>query len=698
MALHPNYPHIFTPLKLGPMEVPTRFFFAPHGSALTVGTKPADDLIAYSAERVRGGGCGMVVIPVVTQDRARTRQPSPFSPANVAAFRAYADAIHEAGGRAVGQTLYHWLGAGFWQVMGTPAPSLSPSVRQFAIAERAASTHAMGRDEIRAMVDSMRQTTRHMAEAGFDGMMLHASHATMAEQFLSPYYNERTDEYGGSLQNRMRFMLEMLEAAREGGGQKFAVGIRLNCDEQIEGGYGVDTAREVVRTICTGGYVDYVDLDVGMEPQQFHHGMPTNFSDRQFYRPWVEQVRSAAGSVPVLSVLGSITSLADAEAAIAAGVIDMAGAARQLIAEPEFVQNARAGREDRGRTCIQCNWCTAAGSEGVQGCTINPASYRERYWGLDSFTPAEKPSRVVVVGGGPGGLEAARVAALRGHAVILFEARERLGGALALWAALPGRGNYGTAIGWWAREMERLGVDLRLGAAATAEAVLAEAPDAVIVATGALCSPGGRSITRDADIPGHDLPHVIRTDELLLSGQRPTGRIVLLDGEGYHASSGTAEMLAAGGDVLYVTAGFTPLSQRVADAFEGRFVVQRMKQAGVRFAPTTWASRIEPGFITLHDVHTGEERREPADAVVLSTGRVPQDGLARELAGKVAQLFTIGDALAARMFAAATFEGHKFARLIGQPGAPATMAEAFFAPDPAETLPMPADMPRRHGG
>lgn len=692
MSRHPVYPHVFTPLKLGPMDVPTRFFFAPHGSALTVGTRPAAELAAYSAERVRNGGCGMVVIPVVTQDRARTRQPSPFSRATLGAFRAYADAIHEAGGRAVGQCLYHWIGAGHWQTFGAPAPMLSPSVRQFALAGRTSSTHAMGRDDIRAMVDSLRQTTRHMAEAGFDGMMLHASHSTLPEQFLSPYYNQRTDEYGGSHANRMRFMLEMLEAAREGGGPAFAVGIRLNCDEQVEGGYGVDTAREVVSEICRGGYVDYVDLDVGMEPQQFHHGMPTSFAGKQFYRPWVEQVRGAAGPVPVLSVLGRITDLADAEAAIAAGVIDMAGAARQLIAEPEFVQNARLGREDRSRKCIACNWCTAGGGDGFFGCTINPASYRERTWGLQGFRPAPRAARTVVVGGGPGGMEAARVAALRGHDVVLIEARAALGGALALWGQLPGRQACATAIGWWAGELARLGVEVRLGTRATADMVLAERPDAVIVATGAAYDRGGRSITLDADIPGHDLPHVFRPDELLLNGHRPGGRVVLVDGEGYHASTGTAEMLAAAGaEVLYVTAGYSPVSQRIADAFEERFVIRRMKEAGVRFLPATWVRRIEPGAIVLYDIHTGSERHEAADAVVLATGRVPEDGLAGTLQGRVAQLFTIGDALAARMFAAATFEGHKFARLIGEPGAPATISQAWFAPDDPATQLAPAD-------
>ena len=190
-----------------------------------------------------------------------------------------------------------------------------------------------------------------------------------------------------------------------------AVGMRFNCDEMLPGGYGTDTARAVVKIITDRGLIDYLDLDVGVEPQQFHHGMPTAFSKPQLYQPFVEAVRSAAGAVPVLSVLGRITSMAVAESAIAAGVCDVVGAARQLIAEPEFVRNAREGLERRSRTCIACNWCTAAGGEGSQGCTINPASYRERLWGMHSYAPAANRSKVLVVGAGPGGLEAARVSA-----------------------------------------------------------------------------------------------------------------------------------------------------------------------------------------------------------------------------------------------------------------------------------------------
>ncbi len=696
MAPHPKYPNIFSPIKLGPVEIPTRFFFAPHGSSLSAGTKPADDLVAYSAERVKNGGAGLVIVALVAHERGRTRQPSPHPAENVAAFRVLADAIHAEGGKIFGQIFYWWGGYGQWQPLSPPAPSMGPSVRQFGYGGRTVSTHAMSREEIAGMHAAVRQSSAHLRDAGFDGVMLHGSHAGLIEQFLSPYFNQREDEYGGSLENRMRFLVESLQAAREGAGPDLAVGIRLNCDEQLPGGYGVETSRAAVARICDDGLVDFVDLDVGVEPQQFHHGMPTAYSSPQYYRPWVEQVRSAAGDVPVLSVLGRITDMADAEAAIAAGVCDVAGAARQLIAEPQFVSNARNGLEDRNRRCVACNWCTAAGGDGAQGCTINPASYRERLWGIDTFAPAATPSRVVIVGGGPAGMEAARVCALRGHAVTLFESREHLGGALALWAELPGREIMGDAINWWESELERLQVEVRRGATANTGTILSLSPDAVVVATGSRYSPGGHSISFDADLPGCDLPHVFTPEDILVDGRELQGRVLLLDGEGLHASAGTAELLASrGAQVHYVCAGLTPLSPRLVDNFEARYILGRMKSAGVHIHSMTWARSIEPDSVILYDVHTDEERvLTGVDNVVLVTGREPQDALARDLEGKVSQLFCIGDALAARMLAAASYEGQLFARMVGEPGAPATTREAWFRADSIDVMPFPADVPR----
>jgi thioredoxin reductase len=384
--------------------------------------------------------------------------------------------------------------------------------------------------------------------------------------------------------------------------------------------------------------------------------------------------------------------MSDAEAAIANGLCDLVGSARELIAEPGFVRHARNGAEELGRTCIACNWCLGGMNDGAFGCTINPASYRERLWGEATIAAAIPPSRVVVIGGGPGGLEAARVAALRGHSVTLLEARPALGGALALWAKLPGREVYSRAIDWWERELERLRVQVRTGVQANAADVLALEPDAVIIATGAAFSRTGRSGGVDRAIPGADRHHVCSPEDILLGRIEPRGKVLVLDGEGTHASSGIAELLAANGaDVTMVSANYAPFSNRLLFAFDGIGVARRMAEAGVTFLGATWVREIGENTVSLYEVNGGAPSHvEGVDAVVLATGRISNDELAGELEGKVDQLFVIGDALGVRPWATATYEGHKFARMIGEPDAPRTTGQAFFRSDDPAIYPSPA--------
>lgn len=690
---HPSYPHMFTPIRLGSVEVANRFYFSPHGTALTVGTMPSEDFCHYNVERVKNHGCGLVISSCVVHDRGVIYQPSPYPPQNVPSFRAMADAVHEAGGKIFGQLWYWWGTLGQWQPLSPPSPSLAASAVQTAWYEKALSTREMSHAEIAAMIDAFRQSSAHLAEAGWDGVELHAAHGAVLEHFVSPYFNRRTDEYGGSLDNRLKVLVGALRASREGGGPEFAVGMRFNCDEMLPGGYGTEEAAEILKRICDAGLIDFVDLDVAVEPNQLGIGMPPVFVEPHIYAPYVAKLRSAAGKVPVLSVLGRLTSVKDGEAAIASGLVDMVGATRALIAEPELVSNAWHGREELSRICIACNYCCAAGNEGQQGCAINPAAYRERLWGVDHFAPAAKACKVIVVGGGPGGLEAARVAARKGHQVTIIEARERLGGALALWADLPDRQFYHHAIDWWRRELERLGVAIRCNEEASAASVLAEAPDAVIVATGARYSRGGRSAFLDIDIPGHEQDWVYRPDEILLGREPPVGRVVLLDGEGLHTSAGIAERLAArGGTLDFMTPGFAPVSLRLYDSLEATFIITRLREmSNISFTPASWIRSIGDHQLTVYDTYTQEERTiGDVDALVLSTGRLPEDPVARALEGKVAQLFTIGDALAARPFAAAAYEGQKFARLIGEEGAPTTFGEAYFAANDPQVWPRPA--------
>ena len=698
--MHPKYPNVFTPIKVGPVQLPNRYYFSPHGLPLTVGCGPSNDLVAYCTERVQDGGCGLVILSCTVHDRGRTYQPCPYPTHSIGAFRALADAVHSAGGRIFAQLWYNWNAPGHWGPLAPAAPALSPSASQYSYGGMSNGTRSVTRGEIRMMHECHRRSATNLRDAGFDGIEIHASHSGMMEQFLSPYFNRRDDDYGGSLENRMRLLVETLETTRAAAGKNMAIGMRFNCDELVEGGYGTADAYDVLKKLCARGLLDFADLDIAMEPLQLQYGMPTVFVEEHVYKRYVEKVRAAAGDVPVLSVLGRVTRMADAEAAIAEGVCDMVGSARELIAEPRFVKHAYDGTEELGRTCIACNWCLGGMADGAFGCSVNPASYRERIWGVSTFAPATQRRRVVVIGGGPAGLEAARVAALKGHEVTLFEARDQLGGNLELWARLPGREFYRHAIEWWQREIVRLGVTVHKSRVAATTDVLRLAPDAVIVATGARFSKTGRTGIADRDIPGADRPHVFCVEDILLGKVHPSGRVVVLDGEGTHASIGVAEFLGRGGaEVTMISSNFAPYSNRILFAFESELAVKRMLEANVAFRSATWVRRIGENDLELFDVNSGRESKmDRVDAVVLATGRISIDGIARELEGKVEQLFTIGDALAVRPFATAAFEGQKFARLIGELNAPKSVSEAYFASEDPNVYPAPADRQTSNAG
>ncbi len=695
--MHPKYPNIFNPIKLGPVELPNRFYMSPHAVLMTVGSKPSDDYVHYNVARIKGG-CGLIVLTMTLHGRTRMFQPTPHPRENIAAFRVLTDAIHEAGGKIFGEPYYQWATHGQWQPLSPAAPAFGPSSVQYRSHEKGFNTREMSKQDIRLMLDALGQSIANMREAGFDGVMVHCAHGALAEQFLSPYFNRRTDQYGGSLENRMRFLRESLDIARRAAGPKMAVGIRLNCDELIAGGYDTEESSQVLKILADQGLIDFADLDVAVEPQQYYIGMPSVFEQPHLYRPYVEALREAAGDVPVMSVMGRMTSVADAEAMLQAGVCDMVGAARGLIAEPNLLRNAFEGKEERSRTCIACNWCMAGIPEGAAVCAINPATFRERLW-ADEVTPlAAVKSKVIVVGAGPGGLEAARTAAVRGHDVTLLEARNKLGGAFTIWAGLPGREDYQSAIDWWQRELIRLKVTIKLETTATANSILAENPDAVIIATGAEFSREGRGFYSECDIPGYDRDFVFRPEEFLALPDHNFKKVLVQDDEGLHAGMGIAELLATRGcDVEFLTPNFLPLSARVMAGQDGRPMIRRLRAAGGKLTTMAYIREIGDQSVTVDDIHANDSRViENVDAVILSTSRTPNNSLEKALEGNVKQLFTIGDALAPRMWGAATFEAHKFARMIGEPGAPATVAEAYFGEEDPISIPVAADMPRAH--
>jgi pyruvate/2-oxoglutarate dehydrogenase complex dihydrolipoamide dehydrogenase (E3) component len=275
---------------------------------------------------------------------------------------------------------------------------------------------------------------------------------------------------------------------------------------------------------------------------------------------------------------------------------------------------------------------------------------------------------------------------LRGHDVVVFERRASVGGQMRLWARLPGRETFGSTPEWWLARLDEFGVDVRTGIEANAALVQAEQPDAVIVAAGAQYAKDGQSGYLAVPIPGWEREFVLTPEDVLEHGARPTGKVVVLDDEGLNTGVGIAELLAhSGATVELITRWLQIPSASHLHTAEFMFINPLLQHAGVRVSTQTYVKEIAAGELTVFDVFTSEERQVvDVDAVVLATMRRPNDGLVNELDGTVEQLFAIGDALAPRMLAAATYEGQRFARFIGEPDAPRDFADVYFAPPGAD--------------
>jgi 2,4-dienoyl-CoA reductase-like NADH-dependent reductase (Old Yellow Enzyme family)/pyruvate/2-oxoglutarate dehydrogenase complex dihydrolipoamide dehydrogenase (E3) component len=693
LSEHPGltkYPNVFSPIALGPVEIPNRIYFSPHGIALEAASpafdsaEPAINRMYYFAERA-AGGTGLII---------HSTQIAPGFPQfplgesiahadHVPSYRRVSEAVHGHGAKIMAEIWYvNWLPKR-WEKLGPLAPALGPSATQNVYMPWV--RRAMTKYEIGKMIDLYRTSSEHVREAGYDGIQLHISHGSIVEYFLTPYHNKRTDEYGGSFENRARFMMEALEACRAGMTDDMSLGIRINADELIPGGMDEEDTREAIRYLVKSQLIDFVDLDVSMEPEQVQLMTTGMFDPVMHNAERVGRVREAAEPLPVIATPGRVTSIADAERLIANGVTDMVGVVRGLIAEPELVNKARDGREEERRICVAVNACVSQLSPGW-GCAINPAAGREQRFSDRLTKPASKSMRVVVIGGGPAGLEAARVAAMRGHTVSLFESNKRLGGGVALWGDLPGRSVMKSLVNFLTRRMSDLNVDVHTETTATPESVLELSPDVVILASGSHYRRDGLSGFSIAPIEGWDQAFVVGPEQVIRGEVSPKGRVLVLDDEGMHTATGVAEMLAIGGAQVDLITRHVMLAPNLEMAIP--YVARRVAEAGVSVRTLHFLRSIGDHSATIFNIGTQQEETiEGLENVVLATSREPVDHLYEELLGKVDYVYLIGDALAPRLLKEATYEGNRFARVIGEPNMPARIEDELFRPDTNLILP-----------
>jgi thioredoxin reductase len=495
--------------------------------------------------------------------------------------------------------------------------------------------------------------------SGYDGVEITSYGGHLIEQFWSPHVNRRTDEYGGSLENRLRFAREVIESVRDRVGPGFCVGFRMTADQLLKDGLDHQAMKEIAGRLAAAGRLDYFSISgsTGETLELQAKTVPSLDNPLGLFNHYAASIKEVV-DVPVL-VAARIIDPAMAEDVLRRGAADLVGMTRALIADPDLPAKSLAGRREDVRFCTGANeGCIGRLYQGLAiRCVQNPLIGHEAE--LSAVEPAPVPRRVVVVGGGPAGMEAARLAAERGHRVTLLERDDALGGQVRAAALAPHRAEYGRSIAWLARQLEAIGLDVRLRTEATVEGVLALQPDAVVVATGAA--------PRPAPWPGADGSHVVTADAVLL-GRVPVRRgqrCVVIDDDGHMRGPGAAEaLLDAGGEVEIVTR--ETLVGVDIDPTLRPALYRRLFTKGAVMTPLTAVLEIGPRGVRVEHVYSGQTRDLPADLVVLALGGEARAELYEGLRAAAPRLevHRVGDGVAPRRLHDALLEGTRAGRLV----------------------------------
>jgi 2,4-dienoyl-CoA reductase-like NADH-dependent reductase (Old Yellow Enzyme family) len=630
--------HLFSPLAIGPVTLRNRIVSTSHQTSLVHDHLPTDDLIAYHEARARGGAAMICIEATAVHHTGllTAHTIGGYLPEIVPAYRRLADAVH-AHDTVLMVQLFH----GGREVIAAPprppavAPSSIPSAR-FKTEPR-----ALTRREIREMLDGYRQAAAFAAEGGVDGVEVCGGFDYLPTQFLSPHANRRTDEYGGSFENRLRFLREACEAMREGIGGG-VVGCRLTDERGSWDGNTDEDLAEAAARLASEGLIDYLSVAMGASSTYLGSSfiVPPVPVEHNVIASFAKAMKARVGDVPVIAT-GRIVDPADADAMIARGDCDACGMTRALITDPSMPRRAAAG--EAFTTCIGCNQgCIGHYHAGLPiACTINPWTGHERT--LPRPAPTEEPGTVVIVGAGPAGAAAAACAAARGHRVVVLERGAAAGGQMRLALAAPGhaeiaRGLVATVEGWLA------GAELRLGTDATADSVAAESPDRVILATGAAAHRSGLADT----VSAWDA----------LAGADTGERVLLYDWGGDWTGLALAEQLAAAGRRVRLVTSSVAFGEAVHQ-YQRNLYLARLDDAGVELVHHLRLVAVEDGRARFENVFSLREVvLDGFDTVVTHEGRSAAGGeLFEALAGAGIDVVRVGDALGPRSFEEAIREG-----------------------------------------
>jgi len=662
------YPHLFSPLRIGSVTVRNRIMQTAHVKLFARDAVDSQRNVDYQVARARGGAGLLITGNRVVHPTSTTGFPRvawAYLREALDADRHLTEAVHEHDAVIFAQLNHFGVNASSdsaddLRVLWGPSAVKSPAYGE--------TPKAMEQEDIREVVEWWGRSAELSREGGFDGTEVHISHSYLLHQFLSPLYNKRTDEYGGSFENRLRFAREVIEEVRRRVGSDWVVGVRISLSDFIPGALDVEDAIRVAQELEGDGRIDYVNVTAAGYHNIWRAIEPSDVPDGYLVE-LTAKVKSSLAELPVFAV-GGIKDAALAEKIVADGKADMVAMTRAQIADPEFASKAREGREGDIVHCIRGNQgCIGRVFKGLPiACTVNPAAGREGRFA--TLPPADPPARWLVAGGGPAGLKAAATFAERGHSVTLVEKQDRLGGQVSLILLTPGREEFGWITIDLERRLGRLGVDVRLGTEATPELVRELAPDGVIVATGAVPGRTGFSSVNPLveTLPGVEQDNVLTVWDVLL-GTRPVGkRVVVLDDDGTRAAAGVCEVLLDGGSEVELVSRWNALFPATLTTLDMAHLYSRLLGKGLAYRLNSWASAIEDQTVSIFNLYTGaSETIEGIDTVVLATGPKANDELYFALKGEVENLHRIGDCVAPRKLDHAIYEGYLAGRELWSP-------------------------------
>lgn len=631
---HAAFPHLFSPLTIRNTTLRNRIVISGHFAGWWVdGGLPSAAFESYIEERAKGG-VGLFVIGA-TSPMPGSGWMQNVSDEIIPRYAALAAAGQKHGTKVFAQLCH----PGFHPLPGVPIFGPIPSVEPTGPRGKGAPRKTPSLAELQELFEAHAAAARRAAEGGVDGVELHAHESFLYSQMLNPMWNTRTDAYGGFAGGE-RFLRETLLAMRAAIGPALPLGVRVKLDDMEQRGNTPEVYRGLVQRLEADRLVDYVITTGG--DARYHHG-PTPRPEGEWL-PLAAELRKVT-TLPLLHA-GRIVTAQQAEDAIASGTLDAVCMTKAHICDPHHARKAEEGRLGDIRYCTRCLQ-SCHGAMDRMTCVYNPVTSREALPGWAELIPAEKKKRVVVVGAGPAGMEAALTAKARGHEVIVLERSAQIGGQVLLAAASPLRKPWGRIAEFYQRQAEKL--DIRLSTAASAESILALQPDTVIVATGST--------------PLH-LPNTLTVHEALQGAATAAQRILIFDREGSNRALTACDFLSAQGkEVVFATA--LPRVQGTGDTMLLDEFLQHFRKRGVTFHPGHELAEYTGSTVVLRQIETAEELvLEGIDAIVATVGSTAENALTRALRGKVAELYTIGDANIPQNVEHATYQGARIGRRV----------------------------------